>query len=203
MNTKKLSLLIIFTALTAAITLAGPKIPAPYAPYLQYQLWEITLVIAFIALGPKEGIFIAVLNAFILFAFDQGPLPAGPLYNLIAVMSMMVGVYIPYLFATRGCKKGELTQKLRQHIKMITISATALGIILRVAVMTVVNYVTLPQNYPFGFLMPQPAVLVSLPLTAVFNATVALYTVPIGLGVALVIMSRFPEASIVPVKSEV
>jgi riboflavin transporter FmnP len=191
MNTKKLSLIIIFTALTAAITLVGPKFPAPYAPYLQYQLWEIPLVVAFFAIGQKEGILIAAINSFVLLAVNPGPLPAGPFYNLAAVLSMLLGVYIPYLLSTRGIKTGDLTQKLRQNIKMVIISGTALGILLRVVLMSVVNYITLPQDYPFGFLMPAPVAMAALPFIGVFNATVALYTIPIGLGIALVILSRF------------
>ena len=58
MNTKKLTLIIVFIALTAALNIAGPKIPAPYAPFLIYQLWEIPIVVAFIAIGPKAGIVI-------------------------------------------------------------------------------------------------------------------------------------------------
>ncbi|MCW4025381.1 MAG: hypothetical protein NWF01_10170 [Candidatus Bathyarchaeota archaeon] len=191
MNTKKLSLIIIFTALTVAITLVGPKFPAPYAPYLQYQLWEIPLVVAFFAIGYKEGVLIAIINSFVLLAVNPGPLPAGPFYNLAAVLSMLLGVYIPYMLSTRDIKTGDLTQKLRQNLKMVIITGTALGILLRVALMSVVNFVTLPQNYPFGFTMPQEAAVLALPFIGVFNATVALYTIPIGLGIALIILSRF------------
>jgi riboflavin transporter FmnP len=53
MNTKTLALTIVFTALTIAINVAGPKIPAPFAPFLQYQLWEIPIVIAFLSIGIK------------------------------------------------------------------------------------------------------------------------------------------------------
>jgi riboflavin transporter FmnP len=191
MNTKKLSLIIIFTALTAAITLVGPKFPAPYAPYLQYQLWEIPLVVAFFAIGQKEGIFIAAINSFVLLAIDPGPLPAGPFYNLAAVLSMLLGVYIPYKLSTRSFKTGDLAQKLRQNLKIVIISGTALGILLRVALMSIVNFVPLPQDYPFGFHKTQPVALAALPFIGVFNASVALYTVPVGLGIALVILSRF------------
>ncbi|MGZ4851010.1 MAG: hypothetical protein ACXV2C_06500, partial [Candidatus Bathyarchaeia archaeon] len=58
MNTKKLTLIIVFIALTTALNIAGPKIPAPYAPFLIYQLWEIPIVVAFLAIGQKAGLII-------------------------------------------------------------------------------------------------------------------------------------------------
>jgi len=191
LNTKRLSLIIIFIALTIALSIAGPKIPAPYAPFLFYQLWEIPIVIAFLALGPKAGITIAVINALILIAVFPGPLLLGPVYNLIAVLSMLLGVYVPYKIATHGCKIENLNNFLRQHIKMISISATALGITLRVAVTSVTNYFFIQQSPPVGFSWSQQTTLAFLPLSALFNATVAVYTIPIALAVAVAITSRF------------
>ena len=69
MNTKRLTLIIVFIALTTALNIDGPKIPAPYAPFLYYQLWEIPIVVAFLAMGPKAGVTIAVINTLILLAF--------------------------------------------------------------------------------------------------------------------------------------
>ena len=108
MNTKRLTLIIIFIALTTALNLAGPKIPAPYAPFLYYQLWEIPIVIAFLAMGPKAGITVAGINTLILLVVFPGALPTGPFYNFIAVLSMMLGIYIPYRLATHGCKTENL-----------------------------------------------------------------------------------------------
>jgi riboflavin transporter FmnP len=191
MNTRKLSLIIIFIALTIALNIAGPKIPAPYAPFLFYQLWEIPIVIAFIAIGPKEGLAIAVVNMLILLVIFPGALLLGPVYNFIAIISMLLGVYIPYRIATHGCKPENLGNFLRQHAKMISITATGLGITLRVIALTVVNYFALQQLPPVGFGLSTGVTLGYLPLIALFNATVALYTVPIALGIAIAISSRF------------
>ncbi|MGA3290599.1 MAG: hypothetical protein ABSD42_10215 [Candidatus Bathyarchaeia archaeon] len=191
MNTKRLSLIIIFIALTTALSIAGPKIPAPYAPFLFYQVWEIPIVIAFLALGPKAGITIAVINTLILIAIFPGALLLGPVYNLIAVLSMLLGVYVPYKIATHGCKIENLNNFLRQHIKMISISATALGITVRVLVTTVTNYFFLQQPSPIGFSYKPEAALAFLPLSAFFNATVAIYTIPVALAVTVAITSRF------------
>jgi riboflavin transporter FmnP len=190
-NTKRLSLIIIFIALTLALNVAGPKIPAPYAPFLFYQIWEIPIVIAFLVIGPKEGVIIAVINALVLLVVFPGALLLGPIYNLIAVLSMLLGVYIPYRIVIRGCKTENISQFLREHLEMIAISATALGIVLRVAVLSVVNYFALQQGPPVGFSLSSQVALAYLPLIGVFNATVALYTVPIGVGIAAVILYRF------------
>lgn len=191
MNTKQLTLIIVFVALSVALNVAGPKIPAPYAPFLYYQLWEIPIVLAFLVIGPKVGVAVAGINTLILFAVFNPGGNAGPFYNFIAVLSMMVGIYIPYKIATRGCKAENLSQYLKQHAKMISISATALGIVSRVLITTPINYIALQEPYPIGFSYNQHAALLFLPLSALFNATVAVYTIPIGFAVAVVILSRF------------
>lgn len=190
LKTRALSFIVIFTALAAALNVYGPKIPAPYAPFLYYQLWEIPLVIAFLAIGPKSGIAVTVINTLILLAVFPGSLPTGPIYNLIAVLSMLLGVYIPYRIATHGCKTENIGNYLRQHLAVISVSATTLGIVLRVALMTGINYFALQQPYPIGFSMPQIDVLLFLPLGAIFNATVAVYTIPIAIGITAAILSR-------------
>jgi riboflavin transporter FmnP len=191
MNTKRLTLIIVFVALATALNIAGPKIPAPYAPFLYYQIWEIPIVLAFLAIGPKVGVAVAVINTLLLFAVFNPGANAGPLYNLIAILSMFLGIYLPYKIAVRECKTDNFSNYLRQHIKMIGLSATALGIIIRVLVTTVVNYFAIQQPYPIGFSFTQPAALAFLPLSALFNATVALYTIPISIAIAIPIASRF------------
>jgi riboflavin transporter FmnP len=191
LNTKTLTLIIVFVALSAALNIAGPRIPAPYAPFLFYQLWEIPIVLAFIAISPKVGVAVTVINTLILFAVFNPGANAGPLYNLIAILSMFSGIYIPYKLAVRGCKTENFSNYLKQHIKLITFSATALGITMRVIVTTVVNYFVIQQPYPIGYSFTQPATLAFLPLSALFNATVALYTIPIAIAIAIPIISRF------------
>ena len=186
MNTKTLATTIVFVALTVALNpaVSGIGVPAPYAPYLIYGLWEIPIVAAFIFISPAAAIFISLLNATTLFAFFPGPLPTGPFYNLTALFSMLIGLYI----ARRFIKYKVISQ---QKVLRIATASTILGIVLRVAVMTVVNYVTLQQPYPIGFDLEEIAVLVTyLPATALFNGTVALYTVPMGEFIAKVIKSR-------------
>ena len=191
MNTKRLTLIIIFIALTAALNVAGPKIPAPYAPFLIYQVWEIPIVVAFLAMGPRVGVIITVINALILFAVFPGALPTGPLYNLVAVLAMFIGIYLPYKLATRHCSTENLSSYMQQHFKLISTSATALGIVFRIIATTPTNYVALQLPYPFGFGLNSGGAIALLPAIAVFNATVALYTIPIALAVSVAVVSRF------------
>lgn len=188
-STKTLALIIIFAALAIALNMYGPKIPFPLADFLYFQLWEIPIVIAFLLIGPKTGLAVAGLNTVVLFMFFQGGLPAGPFYNLAAVLAMMLGIYLPYKIATRG-KKENIGAYLKKHIAIITISATTLGIILRVALMSIINYIALQQVYPFGYQFPEPAALAYIPLIAVFNAIIAAYTIPISLAITVALESR-------------
>src|SRR3972149_7746783 len=96
MNTKALAASIVFAALTVALNpaVSGIGVPAPYAIYLIYGLWEIPIVAAFLLISPAVGILVSLLNAGVLFGFFPGALPTGPFYNLIAIFSMMLGVYV-------------------------------------------------------------------------------------------------------------
>lgn len=146
---------------------------------------------SFLAIGIKEGIIVATINALVLLVYDPGPVLLGPFYNLIAVLSMMLGVYVPYKLATRGAKTENVNSTIQQKITLLIVSATALGIILRVAITSVTNYFALQQGPPIGFGLDQIATLASLPLIALFNASVALYTIPIGIGITTAVTSRF------------
>jgi riboflavin transporter FmnP len=190
LNTRALSLIIVFTALAAALNIYGPKISFPLYPFLYFQLWEIPIVTAFLMVGPRSGVIVGAINTLILLIFFQGYLPAGPFYNFAAVLAMFVGIYLPYWISKRKCKDENFGNYLRQHLLVFIVSATGLAIFLRVVALAVINYFALPQKYPIGLeMLPEP-VLVFLPLGAIFNAIVALYTVPIAIGIAAAILSR-------------
>jgi riboflavin transporter FmnP len=191
MKTKALATTIVFAALAVALNpvISGIGVPAPYAPFLIYGLWEIPIVAAFILISPLSGISITLLNAAVLFAFFQGPLPTGPLYNLIAIMSTLSGIYIARKFIKGKDNKGKIEFK-------IATAATILGVILRVGVMTAVNYATLRYPYPIGFSYQEVAIIGFLPLAALFNGTLALYTIPTGEFIAKIVKSRLKVSNI-------
>ncbi|MEM3458893.1 MAG: hypothetical protein QXN36_08445 [Candidatus Bathyarchaeia archaeon] len=172
MNTKTVAIITIFAALTIVLNLSPIKIPAPYAPYLIYQIWEIPIIAAFLLYGILIGIAIALVNTLVLFAVFPGLLPTGPLYNLAAVISMLFGVFLIIKLTRKNPQKNA-------DPLVITLS-TVVGTIFRVGIMTLVNWTFLRFPPPVGFGMPEEAILAALSLIAIFNATLALYTIPLG-----------------------
>lgn len=182
MNTKTIASIIVFAALTIALNLSSPiKIPAPYAPFLIYQIWEIPIVAAFLLYGAVVGFTIAVLNTLVLFAVFPGELPTGPLYNLVAILSMLLGMIIVEKIVKRRSQKfGQVS---------LSVLVTSSGIIFRMATMAFVNWAFLRFPPPVGFSMPEEAIAITVPLVAIFNATLALYTIPLGYFVARAVKS--------------
>src|SRR5271157_4180245 len=95
MDTKKLSLTIVFAALSIALNPTFTYIGffAPFAQGLVYQIWEIPIVVAFLIISPVAGLAISLVNTAVLFAIFPGALPTGPAYNLAATLSMQVGIF--------------------------------------------------------------------------------------------------------------
>jgi len=181
MNSKTIAIIIVFAALTVALAFSPVKVPAPYAPYLIYQVWEIPLVAVFLLYNPLIGVAIAIVNTMVLLVAFPGSLPAGPFYNLFAVLSMFLGIYVIDRLVARRVSG--------QREAMLTTLSTILGIITRVGIMTITNWIMLQQPYPVGFSMTPEAVLAALPIIGVFNATLALYTIPVGHVVAKAVHS--------------
>ncbi|HEV2137548.1 MAG TPA: hypothetical protein VGR53_01765 [Nitrososphaerales archaeon] len=173
------SLVAIFTAM--AVVLNGLTVPAPYAGFLLYGIWEIPVLLALLLLGFGGGLAVATLNGVALEFINPGGLPTGPLYNLVAEVAMFAGV-----LAARKVMQG-------RGMPALVLASTVLGAVTRTAVMTVVNWVVLAQPYPIGFGsfgVTQAAVPGLLVLIGIFNATVALYVVPAAFGASRAIASR-------------
>jgi riboflavin transporter FmnP len=190
MNTQAITVTAVLAAVAVVLNPAvtGIGVPAPYAPFLIYQLWEIPIVVAFLLLGPKYGISISVLNAVVLLGVFPGALITGPFYNLAANLSMLAGIYLIHGHMKPRTAEVENSNAKREAL-LIGIS-TALGIVMRVGVMTLVNYFALRLPPPIGYSLPEPLILVYLPLIGVFNATLALYTIPIGHVIADAVRTR-------------
>jgi len=182
MEPKTLATIAIFSALSIALVLSPFKFPAPYAPFLKYQIWEIPIVAAFLLYGPLVGVVISIVNTGILLVVYPGDLPVGPLYNLAAVLSMLLGVYIIHRFAAERFSK-------RQETILIALS-TVLGSVARVTITSLMNWTFLPYPYPIGFSMPTEALVTLLPAIGFFNATVVLYTIPLSYFAARVVSFR-------------
>jgi len=182
MDSKKISVIAVFTALTIVLNMSPLKIPAPFAPFLFYQVWEIPIVTATLLFGFGTGILVSIINTFVLLVAFPGALPTGPIYNLIAVVSTILGIYAAHEVMSRRFDQGG---------NAVTVISTITGIIARVVAMTVVNWTFLPFPPPVGFSMPRVAIAPLIPLIGFFNATLALYTIPIGYILAMTVRSRF------------
>lgn len=243
MDSKSIAAIIVFTALTLALNLSPIKIPAPYAPFLIYQVWEIPIVAAFVLYGPKVGVPVALINTLILLIIFPGALPTGPFYNLAAILSMLIGIYIvqKVAFAFRSLNNEYVTEATAYMIlamlsviaafvqsiwwlfpgvafsllllivirenwskkavttptippslsgrseALLVTACTVVGALTRTVAMIIVNGVFLPFSPPIGFAFPREAVIAIIPLVGLFNLTLALYTIPIGYGIARVV----------------
>ena len=172
MNSKILAAIAVFSALTIALNQSPLKFPAPYLPFLYYQIWEIPIVVAFLLFGPITGASVSIVNTAVLFVLFPGDLPAGPFYNLMAILSMLIGIFGAH-WLTNSINKEE------KRVMPIVI-ATLFGIVLRVIVMSFVNWAFMRYPYPFGFSAPEEFIIAILPFIAFFNASVAIYTIPAG-----------------------
>jgi riboflavin transporter FmnP len=181
MNTKAIAITIAFAtlAIVSNPVISGAGIPFPPIPGLIFNLWEIIIIIAFLLTGFKGGLTVAFLNAVFLLAVYPGPSRAiYPLTNTVAVSSMMVGIHLANKLTTR--KNNE--EKRKSAGKTLTYY-TAFSMLLRVLVMAPIMYAL---QRLVG--MPEMAIVtVILPMQAVFNIIIALYTIPIGYFVAKVV----------------
>lgn len=175
-NTKTLTIIAIFAAVSIVLSLSPLKFSAPYAPFLKYQIWEIAIVTAFLLYGLKVGISISVINTLVLFVFFPGDLPSGPIYNFIAVLSTLLGIYV--------IKKTLGNKFIKSKETILIALSTVSGIFLRVVVMSIVNWIVLPLESPFGYKVPYPELPAILSFTALFNITIVIYTIPLAYVIA-------------------
>lgn len=182
LDSKTIAVVIVFTALTLVLNLSPAKIPAPYATFLIYEIWEIPIVAAFLLYGPKVGVSVAVINMLVLLIIFPGALPTGPIYNLVAILSMLSGIYVIQKTVTRrfSSNGGRINA-------LMVAASTAGGTVMRVIVMSFLNFIVLPFPPPVGFSIPIDAAIAFLPVVGFFNATLALYTIPIGHTIAKVV----------------
>ncbi len=150
------------------------QLPFPLASYLYLELWEIPAYLALFVYGLRPALAVAFVVLFLVQIFSPGPLPTGPLYNFIAVISTMIGAIIVTKVAGTPTRSS-----VTLGLAVVITSAVA-----RILLMTVVNYLVLPYPYPIGFSIPPSALPPILVVTAIFNAVVALYSVTLALLIA-------------------
>jgi riboflavin transporter FmnP len=182
-NTKEIALIIAFAALAIVLNpaISGIGVPFLFTGFI-YNVWEIVIMVAFLLMGFKSGISVALLNAAFLFSVYPGPSRAlFPLVNTLAVSSMMVGIY----FANQLARRNSQDQNPSKARK-ITLY-TALAITFRLVVMLPIVYTLL--HFHIGATPPSESAIfmIALPLQAFYNVTITLYTVPIGYFIAKIV----------------
>ena len=180
MNTKTITAIVMFAALAIVLNLSPLKMPAPYAPFLIYQIWEIPIVAAFLLYGARVGFLITVVNTLVLIALFPGALPTGPFYNMAAVLSMLLGIGVMKIFTDKRFPRNDAA---------VATLFTASGMILRTVIMVLANYALLRFPSPVGYSLPEEAIIASIPLVAIFNASLAFYTIPFGYSLARAVKS--------------
>lgn len=178
-RSRKISGIALFAALAIVFNLTI-SFPFPLLPFLTLEVWEVPIMAAFLIFGAPSALAVAAINFIILQVIAPGSLPTGPLYNFIAIVAMMLGVYVAE----------KALVKMRKGMGPVVVGATALGAISRTTVMTVVNYTVLPLAYPIGFSTPLAAAIPLLLPIGIFNAVLALYTVPLAYILLEVVATR-------------
>lgn len=176
----------LFGALATLLTMAKAvtTFSFPVLPYLKFELAELPVVVAFLALGPRVGLASALVYWMVLTPIGEYT-PLGPAMKFAAVASMLVGMWLGlYLHRLLGLRGG--------GVAALALSGV-FGALIRVLVMTLFNYlilaVFLPEWMVFassllskaGFHVPtaQAALLLVLAFIAVFNvAHVAFSLIP-------------------------
>ena len=157
---KALFLIVLFTGSALLLNFYGPKIPAPYMPSLLYYLC-----------GVKVGFFTALASVMVPYAISkENPMP-NLFYCLAAVIGMLLGVGITKFYASKHSLKGGLVQAF-----MFTFS----GAILRTASVMLVFLAFLGTFPPLGFSFSEPATAITIMYRAVYDFSLALYTIPLG-----------------------
>ena len=173
-DTFRIAAIATLAALAAAFGLMRLAIPYPLMPFLKFDLAEIPDIVSFIIVGPSGGLVTALIHWFVLNLKGGGMAPVvGPLMKLMAISSMMLGLYI-------GAKMARGRDR-----KVMLASMIGWGIVTRVLIMGfttfLLYYAIMPDTYiPFAEKMLktigvqvsgalQVAVYTVL-LTAVFNA---------------------------------
>lgn len=133
----------VFAALAAILTLAKAQVPFPLIPYLQIDFSEIPIVIAFFMFGPLAGAMSSVIQ-WIFLNFTGSEAPLGPAIKFIAIISTLGGFWL-------GNRLYGSVKRSTVHPALALSTALGTGILLRVAAMTIVNYVVLVYIGPVFF----------------------------------------------------
>lgn len=124
----------VFGALSALLAMLPLSFAFPPIPYLKFDVAEIPVVTAFLALGPVPGAVSAVTYWLVLNFFGEWA-PIGPAMKFLAVASMLAGFWAGY----------KLTLRLGASPLLVFVTGT----LARIVAMTLANYLLLAVVTPF------------------------------------------------------
>jgi len=153
-----------------SLKFSGLKIPFPLFPQLKFDFTGIPIVLSYLLFGLSSGATTSSI-AFLAILVRSGD-AIGPLMKAIAELSTIIGMA---LFPRRTTRLGK-TMSL------------ALGLGLRVIVMSVVNLLVLPTFYAQSF----TAAVLLLPFLAVFNVIQGAISIFGGLLINKAIAGKIP-----------
>jgi riboflavin transporter FmnP len=166
----------IFSAL-AIMLAAGSQalgLNFPLIPYLQFDVGEVAIILAFFIFGPAPALVSSIVEFAGLMVFGQ-QIPVGPLLKLFALVSTVSGLWVGAKVASRGG---------RTSLARMTAWTALFAGGLRAMVMTVPNFYLIVYLYGLGaiegfvkapfaaigvVLNDSNALLVVLAFTALFN----------------------------------
>lgn len=139
LDTVSIAGIAIFSALALILGAASQALGLnfPVIPYLQFDVGEVAIVLAFFIFGPVPALAASVVEFGGLMVFGQ-QIPIGPVLKLFALVSSVLGLWLGSKLASlvRGGGLGRLVS-----------SGTAAGCLVRALVMTVPNYYLLQFYY--------------------------------------------------------
>jgi riboflavin transporter FmnP len=171
---KATGITVVFTALSIVLSRAvsGISIPAPYFPFLAYEIWEIPIIAAYFLFGPKYAVSITLLSGTFLFAVFLNYIVFG---GVLACLSMLLGLYLGSRYISGRAAHSEPLSEKRAIVLY-----TGLAILFRSVNLAVWDYAMLRYPLPLGLGLSEDVIkAILLPIT-IFNATEPLYPIPIG-----------------------
>jgi riboflavin transporter FmnP len=119
--------------LLAAVSQSMPLLNFPVVPWLQFDLGEVAILMAFFIFGPLPAVASSFVEFVALLFFGQN-IPIGPVLKLLALLSTVAGMWLGSRLAVRMRSSGVG--------RMVALSALG-GSVARAALMTIPNYVYL------------------------------------------------------------
>ena len=133
LDSRSLAGVAVFGALSVVLTLISQALGLnfPIVTYLQFDLGEIAILLAFFIFGPVPALIAAFIEFATLAALGVNAAFFGPELKLIAILSSLLGVWVGVVAVRR----------MREPtIKKAVGLGSVLGIVIRAAAMTVPNY---------------------------------------------------------------